>query len=152
ARRWRPTGRAPRPRYSRTASATAGTGARASASRERRGPARRGRERPCAAASWPGLLDAQPAEDRLGMLAGDGGPVRRAPADGRDRAGPRLADLHRPHDREGVGAGIAGPDLASVLRARDQAGDQPDGLLDDVVMPDLGELREIARFADHHLG
>ena len=48
--------------------------------------------------------------------------------------------------------GSPGPHLAARLGALDQAGDQtPTPFSDDVVVPDPGELGEVARFADHHL-
>ena len=50
------------------------------------------------------------------------------------------------------GARIAGADLALRLGALDDAGDQADRLEDHLVVPDPGELGEIARSSDHHLG
>ena len=93
----------------------------------------------------------QAAQDRLGMLAGDGGKVDCGAADRRERLPPQRAEQHRAHDRESMDARIARADLALALGALDQAGDQGHALQHDVVVPDLGELGEVARFADHHL-
>src|SRR6476660_9726240 len=47
---------------------------------------------------------------------------------------------------------VAWPDLTLRLGAFDEAGNQPKRPGYDLVVPDFGELGEIARFADDHLG
>ena len=56
------------------------------------------------------------------------------------------------HQRKRVEPRVARAHLAFRLRLLDQPGDQADRLADDEIVVDLGQLGEIARFADHDLG
>jgi hypothetical protein len=63
-----------------------------------------------------------------------------------------MAMTHRAHQRKCVEARIAGRHLPARLGAGDDPREDPDDAIDDIVVPDACEIREIPRFTDHHSG
>lgn len=91
------------------------------------------------------------AQHGFGVLSGQGGKIKGRGADGDKSLAPHDSHQGRRHQAHGEKAGIARPDLAPGLGPFNDLTEQGQDGIHRALMPDGGQLREVAGLGQDHL-